>query len=194
MTNKLEKPFGVVIAGVGGQGVITMTQIILGAAWRAGLHALQSEIHGMSQRDGEVTAQVVIDSEPVTSPIVEDSSADVLIGLEPLEAQRAMYLMAKDSYCVTSNNPLKNMQTYPDEELLLKELSAMENVSLFDTKQIAKELKNKHAGNIVLLGLASKKIPIAQSVWHQVFEELFSRKGENVVQMNIDAFEYGRNL
>ena len=76
---------GIVLSGVGGQGVLSLAQIVLEALRRSGFHALQSEIHGMSQRGGSVQAQVCFAEVPLTSPILDEGSADLLIALEPLE-------------------------------------------------------------------------------------------------------------
>ncbi len=191
---KLDKAYGVIVAGVGGQGAITVAQLLLGAVWRSGYYCLQSEVHGMSQRGGAVNAHVVFDSEPVTSPIIEEGTADVLVGIEPLETLRYVGMMKEGAVIVSSKSPIKNMASYPEESQVFSELEKVPNMELVDTEGYAKELKNRHAGNVILLGMASKNLPIELDTWKSVIAERFQAKGEEVINKNIEAFEFGRNL
>ena len=102
MDRKIEKTFGIVVAGVGGQGTITLSQLILGAAWKSGYKALQSEVHGMSQRGGSVNAQILISSNEVSSPVIMEGAGELLIGVEPLETLRYLNLLKKDGITVSS--------------------------------------------------------------------------------------------
>ena len=191
---KLDKTFGVIVAGVGGQGAITVAQLLLGAAWRSEYHCLQSEVHGMSQRGGAVNAHVVFDSVPVTSPIISEGTADLLIGIEPLETLRYISMLRSDAQIISSIAPVKNMDTYPEEEKIFAQLKKLSNVTLIDTEKYAKELSYRHAGNMILLGVASKHLPIEEKIWKQILEERFKSKGQEVIDKNFQAFEFGRNL
>lgn len=190
----MSKPYEVIIAGVGGQGAVTVAQLVLGAAWRAGFNALQSEVHGMSQRGGSVNAHVIFDKGPVTTPIAMEGSAQLLIGMEPLESLRYLNLLSQDANMVVSNKPIINMDGYPQEDKLFAALEQIPGVELIDTDRHAKELNNSRAGNIVLLGLASNYMPIDLDVWKGVIRERFAGKGDVVVEKNIVAFEHGRAL
>ena len=194
MNSKKNNPYGVVVAGVGGQGAITIAQLILGAAWKAGYYVIQSEVHGMSQRGGSVSAQIIFDKKEVSSPVVMEGSGDVLIGIEPLETLRYVGLMNKNAFIVSSTSTVKNMSQYPNEKELLSQFDQIDNSTLVDTEKYSKELKNRHAGNIILLGIASKHLPISKETWHEVMRERFAAKGETVIQKNIDAFEFGEKL
>ncbi len=189
-----EKVFGVVVAGVGGQGAITVAQLVLGAAWKAGYHTIQSEVHGMSQRGGSVNAQILFSKVPVTSPILMEGTGDVLLGIEPLETLRYLNLMSEDALVASSLNPVINMSQYPDVETVISEVKKVDGVVAIDTEAVAKELENRHAGNVVLLGAASKKMPFSDDIWEQVFTERFKSKGDAVIQKNLDAFRYGQKL
>ena len=191
---KLNKPFGVVIAGVGGQGALTIAALLMEAAAKAGFYPLQSEIHGMSQRGGSVNAQVLFDSHPVTSPMVTEGAADLLIGLEPLETLRYLSSMKKNAEIITSIVPIKNMANYPDIALLLENLKKIKSAILMDTEAHVRELNNKHAGNITVLGKASTFMPIPEEVWEKVFTTVFAAKGTEVIAKNWQAFQYGRKL
>ena len=192
--NSTEKAHGIVIAGVGGQGALTLAQLVLGAAWRSGYYVLQSEIHGMSQRGGAVNAHIIFDKKPVTSPILTEGSAELLIGLEPLETLRYLSLLTKDAKVVSSKTPIINMGGYPEEEDIFKALEKVSNIDLIDTVASAKELNYRHAGNMALLGVASKSIPIEMDIWEKIIAERFQTKGEKVIEQNIKSFKYGRNL
>lgn len=191
MTNKV---YSVVVAGVGGQGAITVAQLVLGAAWKAGYQTLQSEVHGMSQRGGSVNAQILFSKNPVTSPVLLEGTGDVLLGIEPLETLRYLDLMNKDALIVSSLEPVVNMSNYPAIEKVIAEVKAISGCVAVDTAKVAQELKNKHAGNVVLLGVASKRLPFSNDIWEQVFNERFGGKGEEVVKKNLEAFYYGQKL
>lgn len=190
---KSSQTFSIVVAGVGGQGAITMAQLILGAAWMQGLHVLQSEIHGMSQREGEVSAHILISESEVTSPTIEPGGADLLLGMEPLESLRHIHFLKPEGQAVTSITPVINMDHYPDPEKVLAILKKIPNCHLLDTDSISKELKFKQAGNIVLLGEASKLMPIKEDIWITAISERFKIKGEKVVEKNLEAFKLGRS-
>lgn len=194
MTPVLEKAQGIIVAGVGGQGAITLAQLILGAAWKSDYYCLQSEVHGMSQRGGAVNAHIVFDSAPVTSPTIMEGAADVLIGMEPLETLRYIHMVKQDGNVISSTSPLVNMPTYPDESQVISAINEIDDIHLVDTDECAKTLKNRHAGNVVLLGMASKFLPMEQELWHSIFEERFKTKGEKIIHKNVEAFTYGRNL
>lgn len=194
MTQNNDRTYSVVVAGVGGQGAITVAQLVLGAAWKAGYQTLQSEVHGMSQRGGSVNAQILFSKGAVTSPVLMEGTGDVLLGIEPLETLRYLNLMNKDALVVSSMEPVINMAGYPKIEDIMKEVKAIPGCVVVDTAQVAKELANKHAGNVVLLGVASKKMPFSNDIWEQVFKERFGGKGEEVVKKNLEAFFYGQKL
>ncbi|MBF0441641.1 MAG: indolepyruvate oxidoreductase subunit beta [Oligoflexales bacterium] len=188
-TNRSHK---IIVVGVGGQGAITVAQLLMGAAWTGGYHALQSEVHGMAQRGGSVTAQVIFDKKPVTSPLIMEGTGDLLIGLEPLESLRYLALLKKDARLVVSNEPIINMDNYPDEQGLFSELSKISGIEIIDTRAHAKTLNNKKSGNMVILGKASCYLPIEISVWRDAIAARFSSKGDEVIRKNIEAFEFGR--
>jgi indolepyruvate ferredoxin oxidoreductase beta subunit len=187
-------PFSVVVAGVGGQGVVTLSQLLMGAAWKSGFYTIQSEVHGMSQRGGSVNAQILFDKMPVTSPTILEGSARLLIGMEPLESLRYFHLLARDGAVICSTSPVRNMPIYPNVDMLIAEIKKIEDSLVVDTDKISEELGNKGAGNIVLLGAASKKLPFTDEIWHQAIKERFAGKDQAIIDKNIEAFEYGKNL
>lgn len=190
----ISNPTGVVVAGVGGQGVITISQLILSAAWKSGYFAIQSEVHGMSQRGGSVNAQIIFDKAEVSSPTILEGTASLIIGMEPLEALRYFNLLRKDASVICSTSPVRNMPIYPNLDTLIAELNRIEGTLLLDTDKISEELGNKGAGNMVLLGAASKKLPFIDEIWYQTIKERFAGKDQAVIDKNIEAFNYGKNL
>ncbi len=192
--NSTDKVFGVIVAGVGGQGAVTVAQLILGAAWKSGYHVLQSEVHGMSQRGGSVNAQILFDKKEVTSPLITEGRCNLLISLEPLETLRYLSWMSPDAHILTANGPVKNMQGYPADEELFAELGRNPNIVTLDTETFKKELNNRHAPNMILLGASSKLMPFTEDVWSQVIRERFSAQSEEIIQKNLIAFDFGRKL
>jgi len=186
--------FGVVVAGVGGQGAITIAQLILGAAWMSDLSAMQSEVHGMSQRGGEVSAHILFSKHPVSSPTIEAGNADLLIGMEPLETLRYLHYLKKEGHAVSSSIPLINMDNYPEPEKMLNLLQTTEGVLMIDTDALASELHFAQAGNIALLGAASHYMPLEADIWIKTISERFKSKGDKVVDKNLLAFNHGREL
>ncbi|GLH69574.1 indolepyruvate oxidoreductase [Geothrix rubra] len=185
---------GIVLSGVGGQGVLSMAQIVLEALRRSGFHALQSEIHGMSQRGGSVHAQVCYADQPISSPLIDDGCADLLIALEPLEALRYVPMLRISGHLVVAEDPIADMEGYPPLEDVHAALRAVRGSHLLDTEALARKLAHKQAGGMALLGMASRFLPVAESLWQEVIAQRFAAKGEKVTAKNLEAFEAGRNL
>lgn len=185
---------GIVLSGVGGQGVLSLAQILLEALRRSGLHALQSEIHGMSQRGGSVHAQVCYAAVPLSSPIIEEGSADLLIALEPLEALRYVSMLRMSGHLVVSEEPEVNMDGYPPLDDVYAALKAVPGAHLVDTEDLARRLNHRQAGGMVLLGMASRFLPVDEAVWRDVIAQRFESKGPRVTEKNLEAFGAGRDL
>ncbi len=185
---------GIVLAGVGGQGILSMAQILLEALRRSGLHALQSEIHGMSQRGGSVQAQVCYADTPLTSPLIEEGGADLLIALEPLEALRYVSMLRISGHLVTAEDPVADMEGYPPLEDVHRALRAVRGAHLLDTESLARKLAHKQAGGMAILGLASRFLPVPEAIWREVIAQRFEAKGARIVEKNLEAFSAGRQL
>jgi len=185
---------GIVLSGVGGQGVLSLAQILLEALRRSGLHALQSEIHGMSQRGGSVHAQVCYSEIPLTSPILDEGGADLLIALEPLEALRYVSMLRMNGHLIVSEEPQMDMAGYPPLDDIYAALKAVRGAHLIDTEDLARRLNHRQAGGMALLGLASRFLPIGDGVWREVITQRFEAKGARITEKNLEAFEAGRDL
>jgi len=185
---------GIILAGVGGQGVLSLAQIVLEALRRSGFHALQSEIHGMSQRGGSVHAQVCFAEAPLSSPILDEGSADLLISLEPLEALRYVAMLRMGGHLVVSEEPQTDMEGYPPLKDVYGALKAVRGCHLLDTEDLARRLRHKQAGGMALLGMASHFLPVADEVWSAVITQRFAAKGPRIADKNLEAFQAGRDL
>ena len=185
----------IIIAGVGGQGILSIATVIAQAALAAeNLYIKQVEVHGMSQRGGDVQSNLRISDRPIASDLISLGQADIIIAMEPMEALRYKHYLAADGWIITSSNPFVNIGNYPDVDAVIAELKEMKNVILIDTDTLGKENRMPKAVNMILLGAASKALKsidfekLCQSV-----RTIFGAKGEAVVDMNIKALEIGRN-
>lgn len=186
--------FGLVVAGVGGQGAITTAQLVLGAAWMSGLHVLQSEVHGMSQRGGEVSAHILFSKDEVTSPTIEMGTGNLLLGLEPLETLRHLIYIKKDGHIISSSSPIINMGLYPRMENVMKILKSLKGMHLIDSEELSLELGFIKGSNIILLGATSRYLPIEDDIWEQAISERFRTKGDEIIEKNLNAFRKGQSL
>ncbi|HCM38459.1 MAG: indolepyruvate oxidoreductase [Bdellovibrionales bacterium GWB1_52_6] len=181
-----------IFAGVGGQGVLSVSAAIGTAALSEGLHMKQSEVHGMSQRGGAVTAALRISDVPVHSPLVSSGSAQLLLSMEPLEALRYLPMLSKDATVISAMAPVKNIGNYPDLQEIYAQIRSLPKAFLIDAEQLAREAGSVRTSNIVLVGAASKFLPVQADSLVQAIRSLFERKGEKIVEMNLKAFQLGR--
>ena len=185
--------YDIILCGVGGQGGISVSVVIAKAAMAEGYRVKQSEIHGMSQRGGEVLAHLRISDGEPASPSIPVGAADLIISFEPLEALRhARWLSVERGTLVSAISPVKNITDYPELDAVLAELRALPRVFLVDADAIAKEAGNARAANMVLVGLASTLMPVSPARLEAETAAFFARKGQAVVDANIAAFRKGR--
>ena len=184
----------IILAGVGGQGILTIAAILDTAALSSDLNIKQSEIHGMSQRGGAVQSHVRISDSEIFSDLIPLGKADLIISVEPMELLRYLPFLKESGYLVTDSNPFVNITNYPEVEKIYKEINAHSNSILIDAKRTAKDLGNSRATNIVLLGAASSVIPLSEAHLIEAIKTLFERKGEKVVTKNIEAFYKGKEI
>lgn len=183
----------IILCGVGGQGILSIATIIGEAATKADVNLKQAEVHGMSQRGGDVQSNLRLSTEPIYSDLIPLGECDLIISMEPMEALRYLPYLSKDGVVVTSNKPLVNIPNYPDEQALFAELNALPNVVQLDIEQIAKEAGNPRGANVVLLGMAAKYLQIlSPEQLRQAIVTIFARKGEVVVEANLKAFDAAR--
>lgn len=182
----------IILAGVGGQGILSIATILGAAALRENLHLKQAEVHGMSQRGGDVMSCLRLSSEPIASDLIPKGKADLIVALEPMEALRHIGWLAPEGRVVTSTVPFVNIPNYPDTEKLMARIGSLPNVTAFDMEEVAKESATLRASNMVLLGAASPYIDLAPEKIEAGISAVFSAKGEKMVATNIAAFRAGR--
>lgn len=180
------------LSGVGGQGILSIATVIGEAATEAGLHLKQAEVHGMSQRGGDVQSDLRLSTDEIFSDQISLGKADLIISMEPMEAMRYLPYLSKEGVIVTSSKPFVNIPNYPDEDALLAELDAMPHVARLDIEQLAKDNSIPKSANMILLGMATRYVEIISAEqMKQAIRMIFNRKGEQVVNDNLKAFNIG---
>ena len=182
----------IILCGVGGQGMLSIATIIGEAATKAGLHLKQAEVHGMSQRGGDVQSNLRLSTDSIYSDLIPMGGTDVVISMEPMESLRYLPYLSKSGTIVTSSKPFINIPNYPDEAALNAELDALPSVVKLDIESIAKDAGNARGANMVLLGMAAPFIEIVTvEQLRDAIAVVFARKGEKVVEGNLKAFDMG---
>jgi indolepyruvate ferredoxin oxidoreductase beta subunit len=182
----------IILAGVGGQGILSIAFVIDNAALAEGLSFKQAEVHGMAQRGGAVQSHMRLSSERIWSDLIPKGEADMILSVEPLEALRYLEYLRPDGIVVTSSTPYVNIPDYPPVESVLAGIRKAGTCIIVDSEKIAKEAGTSKAQNTVMLGAASKRLILKEETLRRFIEVLFKTRGENVVQANLKAFELGR--
>ena len=181
----------IILSGVGGQGILSIATIIGAAAIKEGLYIKQAEVHGMSQRGGDVQSNLRISSEPIASDLIPLGKADIIISLEPMEALRYLPYLRKDGWLITNTTPFVNITNYPNVEKLMAEIQTLQHHVAIDVDGIAKAVASQRVANIVLLGAASPFLGIEVEKIEEGIRRIFARKGDDIVEINIKAFRAG---
>ena len=182
----------IILSGVGGQGILSIATIIGQAATAAGLYLKQAEVHGMSQRGGDVQSNLRLSTDEIHSDLIPTGGADLIISMEPMEALRYMPFLAEDGWVVTSAKPFVNIPNYPSEDALQAELDALPHISKLDIEDAARACGNPKGANMVLLGMAAPFIGILSAEeLRAAIGRVFARKGEAIVASNQKAFDLG---
>ena len=178
----------IILCGVGGQGILSIATIIGEAATRAGVNLKQAEVHGMSQRGGDVQSNLRLSTGTIYSDLIPKGGCDMIISMEPMEALRYLPYLSKDGVVVTSNKPLINVPNFA-------ELSSLNHVVQLDIEEVAKDAGSARSANVVLLGMAAKFLEIVSpEALRDAVATIFSKKGEQIVESNLKAFDMGANV
>lgn len=180
------------LAGVGGQGVLSVSAIIARSAMKEGLFVKQSEVHGMAQRGGAVLAHLRLSDSPVASDLIPKGGASMILSMEPLESLRYLAYLGASGTVITSTEPVENIADYPRMEKILGAIRSLPRSATINAERLARESGSAQAINMVLAGAASPLLPIQVETMRESIRELFGRKGEKVVETNLRAFEAGR--
>ncbi len=182
----------IILCGVGGQGILSIATVIGEAAMRENLYIKQAEVHGMSQRGGDVQSNLRISSSPIKSDLIAEGCADVIISMEPMEALRYLTFLKEDGWIITANKPFVNIPNYPDMEVIEKDLKKVKNVISIDIEELAQSNGIARSANVILLGAAQKALGIEYEKLEAAIRRVFERKGEAIVEANLKALEIGK--
>lgn len=185
----------VILAGVGGQGILTLAVIIDHAAMQSGLQIKQAEVHGMSQRGGAVQSHLRISDKEIYSDLIPKGKADLILSLELMESLRYLPYLADDGIIITATETVKNISDYPEEEKIIQQIKNSGFKHIFiDVRKAAKEAGSAKVENVVMVGLASKYLGIDKKQFQKSLKELFANKGDAIVALNLKAFDLGEEL
>ena len=183
----------IILAGVGGQGILSIAFVIDNAALKQGMSLKQAEVHGMAQRGGAVQSHLRLSSEPIYSDLIPRGRADMILGVEPLETLRYLDHLAPGGRIVASSTPMVNIPNYPDTKEVLSAIRKVAGSVLVDSGNLAREAGSSRAQNMVMLGAASNYLMLEPDTLREFVEVLFAPRGQNLVDINLKAFELGRS-
>lgn len=184
----------IILSGVGGQGILSIAAVIGQAALKDGLYMKQAEVHGMSQRGGDVQSNLRISNHPIASDLIPTGQCDLIISLEPMEALRYLPYLSKDGWLVTNAVPFVNIHNYPSEQAIKTEIDKLPHHIMLDVNHTAKEIGNARTANIVLLGATIPFLGISYEKIQESIRDIFQRKGESIVTLNLQALEAGKAI
>ena len=184
----------IILSGVGGQGILSIAAVISEAALKDGLYMKQSEVHGMSQRGGDVQSNLRLSDKPIASDLIPIGQADLIISLEPMESLRYLPFLKKDGWLVTNAQPFVNIPNYPEIEKIQSELDRLPHKVVLDVESIAKEIGSVRMINMVMLGAATPFITLGYEKIEVGIRSIFGRKGDEIVEMNLQALKAGYDI
>lgn len=184
----------IILSGVGGQGILSIAAVIGEAAVHQNLYMKQAEVHGMSQRGGDVQSNLRISDKPIFSDLISKGKANLILSLEPMESLRYLPFLAPNGWVVTNSTPLVNITNYPEADELQKALDAVPNKVVFDVDRIAKDVGSIRVANMVMLGAATPFLGIAYEEIENGIRRIFERKGPDIVDLNLKALAAGKKI
>lgn len=184
----------IILAGVGGQGILSIAAVIGTAALSQGMYLKQSEVHGMSQRGGDVMSNLRISHHEIASDLIPFGKADLIIAVEPLESLRYLPYLSPDGWLISSSQPFRNIPDYPNLDNVLHTIGDIPNHILLDGDAFAKEAGSVKAANMVILGAAAPFLEMDFSFLEDAVRLIFAKKGEKVVELNIRALNAGKDF
>lgn len=183
----------IVLAGVGGQGILTIARAISIAALKRGLHVKQSEVHGMAQRGGAVQAHLRYSDRELMSDLIPRGRAELVLALEPLESLRHVAWLREGGVLIASTCAVTNIDNYPPIESVLERIARLPQHILIDAERLARLGGAARSANIVLLGAAADLLELPLPELEQAVADMFASKGPRVVEANLRALRVGRN-
>ena len=183
--------FDILLAGVGGQGVLSLAALIGRAAVAEGLHVKQSEVHGMAQRGGAVLSHLRLSDRAIASDLIPLGTADLILSMEPLESLRYLSYLSPEATVVTAAEPLVNIPDYQPKEEILAELKRLPRAVVVEAERLAREAGEALTRNSVMVGAAARLLPLRRESFDGAIRQTFGAKGERALEVNLAAFEAG---
>lgn len=184
----------IILAGVGGQGILSIAAAIGYAAVEEGLFAKQSEVHGMSQRGGEVQSHLRLSDREIASDLIPFGKADIIISVEPMEGLRYLPMLSPEGWLITNTTPFINIPNYPEMDRLMAEINSLPRHIALDADEIAHRIKSPKSANMVILGASTRFLDIDILKLENAVRNIFGAKGEAVVASNLLAMRSGREF
>lgn len=185
--------FDIVLAGVGGQGVLSVAAAIASGAMDEKLCVKQAEVHGMAQRGGAVMATLRLADHEISSDLIPRGTASMILSMEPMESVRYLAYLAPQGALITSTNPVRNIPDYPDLDELLGRIRSLPRALCIDAERLARTAGSARATNMVMVGAAMHLLPIQPGIMETAVRAIFARKGDDVVNINLRALQAGRD-
>jgi indolepyruvate ferredoxin oxidoreductase beta subunit len=182
----------IILAGVGGQGILSIAYVIDNAALKEGLNIKQAEVHGMAQRGGAVQSHLRLSRDSISSDLIPKGEADMILSVEPLEALRYLDYLSLQGMVIASSAPYINIPDYPDVPAVLARISQIKKNVIVDSEKLARESGSSRSHNMVMLGAASRFLMVEEQHLTDFVRELFAPRGEKLVEANLKAFHLGR--
>ncbi len=184
----------IILAGVGGQGILSIAAVIGMAALNEGLQLKQAEVHGMSQRGGDVHSNLRIADHEIFSDLIPFGHADLIISVEPMESLRYLPWLSKEGWLISNNVPHINIPDYPEMDQINDAIGAVGQHVLINADEMAKELGMLRSANMVILGAASPWLGIQYEALEKAVGDIFDAKGAGIVDQNLKALAAGREF
>jgi indolepyruvate ferredoxin oxidoreductase beta subunit len=184
----------IILAGVGGQGILSIAAAIGMAAVDSGLYLKQAEVHGMSQRGGDVHSDLRISDREIASDLIPEGHADLIISVEPMESLRYLPMLSNNGWLISNINPYVNIPDYPDTDAILNEIGKVPNHITIDANKIAADIGARRSANMVILGAASPFLGLDYEILTNAIKKLFSKKGSKIVETNVEALNQGKKF
>ncbi|HNW70995.1 MAG TPA: indolepyruvate oxidoreductase subunit beta [Bacteroidales bacterium] len=184
----------IILAGVGGQGILSIAAVIGYAAIDMGLYIKQAEVHGMSQRGGDVSSNLRISDREIYSDLIPRGKADLIISVEPMESLRYIPMLSADGWLITNDEPFVNIPNYPEIEKIHTEIQAFPRHLLVSADKMAKEINAAKSANMVILGAAAPFLGITYDKLEKAIRMIFGKKGEEIIQTNLNALALGKDF
>ena len=184
----------ILLSGVGGQGILSIATVIGEAALKSGLYMKQAEVHGMSQRGGDVQSTLRLSDAPISSDLIPMGCCDLIISMEPMEGLRYLPYLNPEGWLVTNDTPFVNIPRYPEQSALEAEINKLPHRVMLNIEAVARELGSVRAANMVLLGATIPFLGLAYDTMREAVSDIFRRKGDEIVELNMKALAAGKEI